>query len=161
MNNIPAPAAPAPDWQSYLCRINDERASVYVDLAFESVAPLPQTSKLAWLWIRLNHSREDGLSSDEEFEALCDFEDELEGLIGRRSSSIYVGRITTLGRREFYFYVTKAFEFATLVNILLEARPEYSFQVGEKADEQWRHYFKTLLPGPGGWEQIKKRRSTE
>ena len=159
MSKHPTPSAPTPDWQSYLCKVNDELASVYVDLGFAGSAPISETSKLGWLWIRLNHPREDGLSSDEEFDALCDFEDELEGTLRKHKPSYYVGRITTQGRREFYFYVTNAMELKEAVNDLLEIHSEYSFQLGEKEDELWRHYFKTLLPGAGGMEQINKRGS--
>lgn len=159
MNKNPTPSTPTSNWQSYLCKVNDELASVYVDLGLESSEPLLETSKLIWLWIRLNHPREDGLSSDEELDALCNFEDELEDTISKHKPSHYAGRITTQGRREFYFYVASATEFKEVMDDLLEAHPEYSFQYGEKPDDLWSHYFNTLLPGARGFEQIIKRGS--
>jgi hypothetical protein len=159
MNKNPTPSARASDWQSYLCKVNDELASIYVDLGFASTAPLPETPKLVWLWIRLNHPREDGLSSDEEFDALCNFEDGLEGTVNNHKPSYYVGRITTQGRREFYFYTTHAMEFQKVADNWMELHSEYSFQHGAKTDELWNHYFKTLLPGASGLEQIRKRAS--
>lgn len=146
------PVVHASDWQSYLCRVNDHLASAYVDLGLASAAPLPETSKLVWLWIRLNRPREDGLSSDDEFDALCEFEDELEDTVIRYKPSYYVGRITTQGRREFYFYVAKDLEFNKVVDDLLKAHSEFSFQLGGKLDASWRHYFQTLFPGASGLE---------
>lgn len=157
MNQNTTPFVPKSDWQSYLCKVNDELASVYVDLGLGSVAPVPETSKLAWLWIRLNYPREDGLSSDEEFDALCSFEDELEAVVRKNRPSYNVGRITTKGRREFYFYVRSDMEFNKTVDGLLENHSEYSFQLGEKLDGSWSHYLNTLLPGATGIEQIENR----
>jgi hypothetical protein len=148
---------PQPDWQSYLCKMDDELASVYLDLNLALVAPLVIKPQLTWLWIKLNSPREDGLSSDEEFDALCDFEDDIIHELRLCASCQYVGRITTKGRREFYFYTTWDFDFEKMISQVLEAHPEYSFQCGGKLDDSWAQYFSTLFPAKQGLEQIRQR----
>jgi hypothetical protein len=161
MNKIHLPNMLQSDWRSYLCRVNDKPASVFVDLGLERVQPLAQAPKLAWLWIRLNHPGPDGMSSDAEFKALCQFEDELEASIRQLVGSCYPGRITTEGRREFYFYVPDDAEFGTVVDELMDAHREFAFQFGEKADPTWSHYRNLLLPGPQGIKQIEAQRLEE
>jgi hypothetical protein len=135
------------DWQSYLCRVNNELASVFVDLSLAESAPRPEAPKLAWLSIQLRQPCQRGLSTDEEFDALCTFEDELEVAVCQHSLSAYAGRITSQGRRDFYFYVAREIDFARAVDSVRAAHPEYPFQLGEKAEQAWDHYFHTLFPG--------------
>lgn len=149
------------DWQSYICKMNGELASVYVDLSLSSYAPFALKPKLAWVWIKLNSPRHDGLSSDDEFESLCVFEDDLEDALASYDACEYVGRITTKGRREFYFYTDSDFDFKTAVNDVLVAHPEFSFQCGEKLDTTWGHYFSTLFPASNGMEQIERRKAQQ
>jgi hypothetical protein len=152
---------PGSDWQSYLCKINDELASVFVDLAKSAVAPLPTRPKLVWLWIRLNQPRQDGLSSDAEFQSLCDFEDDLEASIEQSGACVYVGRITTKGRREFYFYAEEKFDLNAGIAGVLAKHSTYAFQKGEKLDASWDHFLQTLLPGPNGLDQIAQRKAQQ
>jgi hypothetical protein len=123
---------------------------------------IPATKpKLAWLWIRLNSPLDNGLSSDDEFESLCDFEDDLETALVPFKTCQYAGRITTKGRREFYFYVSREFDFQKAVDDVLTKHREYRFQLGEKLDVSMDHYFLTLLPGNNGRDQIERRRTEQ
>jgi len=144
------------DWQYYQCRMNGELASVFLDMGMKYVAPMPGMSKLTWLWIRMNSPREDGLSSDDEFDALCTFEDSLERALTAVGALKYVGRITTSGRREFYFYVPPHCQFEECVRKFLESNQQFDLQMGEKADPDWHQYLHTLYPGDRGLEQIMK-----
>lgn len=145
------------DWQSYLCKVNQSLASVFVDLALSHAGRFAEQPKLAWLWIRLNSPGDDGLSRDEEFDSLCGFEDDLEDAIGRHGLCRYVGRITTKGRREFYFYIPADADFKKIIDQVLRKHSEYLFQLGDKIDPSWDHYFTVLYPGENGLNQIKKR----
>lgn len=147
------------DWESYLCKMNGELASVFVDLNFSSKAPSASQPKLAWLWIKLNSQRADGLSSDDEFDALCNYEDDLEDALASYETCDYVGRITTTGRREFYFYVSNEFDLEKATDGVLTAHPEYRFQLGEKPDPSWAHYSSVLFPATNGMAQIESRKT--
>jgi hypothetical protein len=89
---------------------------------------------------------------------LCDFEDDLEATIARSKSCIYVGRITTKGRREFYFYADNEFDLKREVTGVLAKHPTYASQLGEKLDASWDHFLFTLLPGSNGMDQIARRK---
>ncbi len=156
MNTGSSPLSRKSDWQSFLCKVNGSLASVFVDLDLSKNAPLLGKTKLVWLWICLNSPRVDGLSSNEEFDALCNFEDDLTASVNLHQSLQYAGRITTNGRREFYFYAQDDFDFESIVDDVLQRHEEYSFQLGEKVDPSWGHYFNTLFPGKDGLEQIEK-----
>lgn len=159
MNLLSCVSEVGSDWESYICNVNGSLSSVFVDLKLADRAPYPDQPKLAWLWIRLNHPRDDGLSSDDEFDVLCNYEDDLQALITQDGHCRYVGRITTSGRREFYFYIPPDAHFRTVIDGTLRKYPEYFFSVGEKPDALWSQYFEVLYPGKNGREQIEKRRS--
>jgi len=159
MSNDPHARVAPGDWQSYICKVNGELASVFVDLSLRNVAPISACPKLVWLWIRLIQPRADGLSSDAEFDALCDFDDDLEASIVSSGSCIYAGRITSKGRREFYFYVADELDLTSKFDDVLRKHSQYAFQLGERRDESWNHLIFTLMPGPHGLDQIKRRKS--
>lgn len=66
--------------------------------------------------------RPDGLSSREEFEILGSIED--------------ISRITTCGRREFYYYGLKPEAFENAVEDAMEAFPQYEFDLETQADQE-------------------------
>lgn len=146
------------NWESYLSNVNGSIASIFLDLELVLSSPKPELPKLAWLWIKLKHPLDNGLSRDDEFNALCNYEDELQKFIGQNNKAIYVGRITTLGRREFYFYVDENIKFQTLIDSFLQSHQDYPFQLGETLDPLWDHYSNCLYPGEEGLSQIKNRK---
>lgn len=92
-----------PNWNFYQAHINNEIASVFLDLDAKSENINNKFNTLFWLFIKLKIEREDGLSHDDEFETLNSYENDLIENIDISKSS-YVGRITTNGMRQFYFY---------------------------------------------------------
>jgi hypothetical protein len=40
---------------------------------------------------------------------------------------------------------------------VLTEHPDYRFQLGEKVDDSWSHYFSTLFPYANGMAQIERR----
>ncbi|WP_407292317.1 DUF695 domain-containing protein [Stutzerimonas zhaodongensis] len=144
------------NWDFYQANINDRVASIYLDLSFAVTAPDSHLPKLAWYWIKMDHPRSDGLSSDEELDRLNEHEDELISHLSNTRTK-YVGRITTQGRREFYFYISEESSVQDVLRALIGENPRYLYQIGEKADPSWHHYFDVLYPGPNGLSQIKSR----
>jgi regulator of RNase E activity RraB len=65
------------------------------------------------------------------------------------------GRITTQGRREFYFYAKTESDFAKAVEGALAAFKEYKFDLGSQEDPLWGHYLGVLYPSPEDLERIK------
>ncbi len=57
-------------WNSYICNVNDKLASIFLDLALATAAPLQDKPWLLWIWLYMKDPRQDGLSSKAEFDLL-------------------------------------------------------------------------------------------
>lgn len=144
-------------WRPYLCRVNGSLASVLVNLGLGPEAPIVSKPWLLWVWVYFQQPRPDGLSSSEEAPMLYKIEDELTAEISQRCKGIHCGRITTEGRREFYFYGETKFGFGEAVKAALAGFPQYKFDSGEKNDSQWEQYQNVLYPGEEDMERIANR----
>ncbi len=102
-----------------------------------------------------------GYSTDEEFDALCKYEDDIcEALVGVDNIH-YVGRITTQGIRRFWFYTSSEVQLDLILDGVVSKNAEYLYQFGTKLDQDWLQYLDLLYPGPHGMEQIQKRIAEE
>ena len=145
------------DWDFYKANVNDTIASIFLNLDAKEDLDVDSYQKLCWVFIRLNIEREDGLSHDDEFESLIKYE---EGLLKHLEGSPIelVGRVTTKGMRQFYFYSTKDFEFEKCAEDFSRKQNTHDYQAGEKLDPKWSQYINVLYPGEYGIEQMNKRR---
>jgi hypothetical protein len=101
--------------------------------------------------------REDGLSSDEEFKTLLEIEDQLQEHITSQHNSIYIGRLTTDGRRDYYFYAGDTMLYDKTISDAMVAYPLYSFEFGIK-DRDWKLYLDFMYPNRRQFESIQNRR---
>ena len=147
----------ADNWKSYFCNVNDKLASVFVNLALRSEAPVLSKPSLLWVWIYFQTPRPDGLSDGSEAPTLFKIEDALNLHIGRTCQAVSCGRVTTSGRREFYFYAETNKGFASAVKAALSSFTEYKFDLGDQEDSLWEHYLNVLYPSPDDLERIKNR----
>jgi len=107
----------------------------------------------------MNQSRPDGLSSADEAPVLWTIENDLAGSL--KESETFVGRITTAGRREFYFYGDDPTRCEDAISRTMRRHPAYRFDLGNKRDELWSHYLDLLYPSPEEFQRIKNRRVVE
>ncbi len=142
-------------WEFYFARVNDALASIYLDVAAAKTAPDPQNPWLHWVWVNLRRPRQDGLSDSEEAPRLYEIEDALSSVVRDTAGGLLVGRITTSGRREFYFYGPRSEGLEHAVTEVLGRFPDYEMESGTKRDEAWSHYFNVLYPSPEDWRRIK------
>jgi uncharacterized protein (TIGR01619 family) len=146
------------DWDFYFSNIDDIIGSFYVDLGLAKVAPLTDKPNLVWVSVNMNNPREDGLSSNEEFDTLSVIEDRLQEFINNRHNSIYVGRLTTDGRRDFYFYMGDTTFYDKTISESMVAFPTYTYDFGIKNDSQWEQYLNFIYPNPRQFQSIQNRR---
>lgn len=145
------------DWDFYSLRVDDKPASIYVDLGAERAPPDARLRFLACLRLFMRQPRSDGLSSREEFETLIAIEDALTAdLCG--PDTAYVGRCTSNGCRDFYFYVATSETWETRVDDLLERFTGYEYETGFREEADWSTYFSFLLPGEIDRQRIENRR---
>jgi len=144
------------DWDFYQANINDKIASVYLNLdAGEELSP--KHVRLFWFFIKLKVGRDDGLSHDDEVESLFEFEDHLISALCSDNLQ-FIGRVTTAGMRQFYFYGTEHIQYVELCENFLKTNSTYLYQYSSKADAERSQFKNVLYPGPQGFEQINDRR---
>ncbi len=69
-----------------------------------------------------------------------------------------MGRLTSNGNRDFYFYVEDTTLYSNALSEVMTAFPEYQFDYGAKKDENWSGYFDFLYPSPQQFQSIQNRR---
>lgn len=146
------------DWDFYMLRVDDQPASIFVDLALRKVAPLTDRPLMAHVSVAMRAPRPDGLSSQEEYDALGALETSLETLLTSEIGAIYAGRCTTAGNRDFYFYIAGPDAFAAAVARALAGHPHYQYATGHRDDPTWSAYFNFLYPGARDLQRIHNRR---
>jgi uncharacterized protein (TIGR01619 family) len=146
------------DWDFYACRVDDEPASIFLDLGVRRDAPSNEQPYMAYLRLFMRAPRPDGLSSQEEFEELMRLEDAVIPALTTESSTAYVGRNTSGGCRDFYFYLSDPSHWTQRVASALAQFPEYKHDAGSRLDRAWDTYFKFLYPSPEDLERIQNRR---
>ena len=145
------------NWKSYICNVNDRIASIFVNLGLRDEIPILSKTWLLWTWVYFQSPRPDGLSDSKEAPTLFKIEDALDLHIARVCRAIPCGRITTEGRREFYFYGETRDGFGEAVATALAGFEGYEFDTGEQEDALWEQYLDVLYPSPIDLERIKNR----
>lgn len=147
-------------WDYYFLRVDDQPASIFLNLSAFERAPDAKLPHMAYLRLYMQVPREDGLSNQEEFDALMALEDHVTKAL-EGDGAAYVGRCTTNGCRDFFFYVAKPDDWATRVARALDTYPEYEHDVGTREDEDWGLYFGYLYPSAMDMQTIQNRRVCE
>lgn len=145
------------NWDFYFLRVDDKPASIFVDLDAIEYAPVAALPYMAYVALHMNAPRDDGLSSQAEFDTLATIEDALkEQLVGEGTD--YVGRCTTNGCRDFFFYVAQPEGWATRVAACMAAFPQYKYEAHAREERDWTSYLEYLYPGPLDRQTISNRR---
>ena len=149
------------EWEFYFSNVNDKLGSLFVDLGLHKVAPIADKPNVVWVSIKMNNPREDGLSSQEESGLLGDIEDALVEKIVSKHNAIYVGRLTSAGDRDLYFYFGDTTLYDKTISEVMVVYPKYQFDFGSKEDKEWSGYFDFLYPLPQQFQSIQNRRVIE
>jgi len=147
-------------WDFYALRVDDQPASIFVDLGIHPWVPMKDLPYSAYVRIFMCQPKPDGLSSSDEFDALIAIEDALESRLCSDSVQ-YVGRNTSNGCRDFFFYVASQAAWATEVADALSAFGSYTYECGSREDPDWRTYLDFLFPGPLSRQRIDNRHVCE
>lgn len=143
----------AENWQFYPTLIGDQPASIFVDVGLD--APIAGLGELAWLRIHMRMPQPDGLSSQEEYDVLGGLENDVVAAV-TANAAIYVGRSTSAGVRDFYFY-TKGTGLAERLAAVMAVWPEYRYDCGSRSDEAWTTYRNFLYPTGEDFQRIGNR----
>lgn len=143
-------------WEIYVTYVDEKPAVILVDIGVSNRAPIANLPNLSWIWIHIQEPDEEGFPSDEEDIRLNEIEDLLTDSIDSTTNK-YVGRLTTDGRREFYFYTESPQEFCQFASKAMQSVAGYEFEIDEADDEEWRHYWDVLYPSPEDFQQIRNQ----
>jgi len=147
------------NWDFYFKQVEDKPASMFVDLDAALSAPDAALPFMAYARVRMPNPREDGLSSQEDYETLLAIEDAFTaGLTGEGRATDYVGRCTTNGCRDFVFYLAQPEGWDARVAECMRAWPDYECETGTRAEPEWTTYFEYLYPGEADRQIIENRR---
>ena len=142
------------NWKPYLCNVNSKLASILVNLGLREVAPIVSKPWLLWTWVYFQSPRADGLSDGKEAPTLYKIEDTLNLCVSYACQAIPCGRITTDGRREFYFYGETKNGLRHAVAAALKGFDGYRFDLGIQEDSNWEQYINVLYPSPENLQRI-------
>lgn len=149
------------DWDYYMCLIDDAAASIFLNMELIERAPDITRSWLLSVELTMQQPREDGLSSQQEAQALYTLEDELIEQIEQATNFEYIGRLTFAGRRILYGYlsVTQSGEAEReWLEPLLQKYDDYQARYELRHDPQWLHYTQWLYPGELERAEMSNRR---
>ncbi len=146
----------ADEWNSYICNVNSKLASIYLNLGLRPNVPIPNKSWLLWVWVYFESPRTDGLSDSNEAPILYKIEDELDAQMQPRCGAILSGRITTQGRREFYYYGEHCEAFEDCIADVRDKFRDYRISFGLQEDRNWNQYLTVLYPPD---EELQKMRN--
>lgn len=148
------------NWDFYQLRVDDNPASMFVDLGIHKFAPKHDFPFSAYIRLRMNSPRSDGLSSQEEFDTLQKIEDTFTSTLAEEFVE-YVGRCTTNSCRDYYFYLKCDEDWETKVISCMAPFSEYSFEYGSREDKSWSTYFSYLYPSDRDLHKIRNMRVCE
>jgi hypothetical protein len=146
----------ADQWEFYPSQVDGMSASIYVNLSYREFSRLAHANQLAWMSIRFLQQREDGLSHPEEFESLCAIEDAcIDKLEEGGVEAHYVGRNTSQGGRDYFFYTSDGSQVEKLLCQAMVQFPDYEYEVGHRQETDWSTYQTFLLPSPRDMQLIQ------
>lgn len=148
------------DWDFYFLRVDDKPASIYVDLGAYSSAPNPKMPHMAYVRLHMREPRDDGLSSQAEFDALITVEDALKAALVNTETE-YVGRCTTNSCRDFFFYVSTPQAWPARVSTCMRSFVDYRYEADTREEPDWSSYFSYLYPSDADRQTIENRRVCE
>jgi len=149
-------------WDFYSLRVDNEIASIMVDLGLRSLVPLKTHKYMGYLRTHMNNPQPNGLSSQDEFDKLCQIGDTIENSIDASGGlHLYVGRNTSSNNRDFYFYTCDSEQLDRCLREVIQKFPDYRFTKGGRDDAEWSTYLNFLHPNPSQEQQIMDRRVCE
>ncbi|MBS0204536.1 MAG: DUF695 domain-containing protein [Planctomycetes bacterium] len=148
-------------WEMYFAPVDEQPAAILVDLGIGETAPDPERPMLLWMWLQMHAPDDNGFAGEDEEPELVKIEDTFIDAVELTTGAVLVGRVTTCGRREFYFYGKTAEGFEDTIAESMEEFEDYEFETGVQDDEEWLQYLEVLYPGPEDQQQIFNRQVIE
>ena len=138
----PMSLASSDHWEFFPRGIDDKTAFIFYDEGISGRINDSGLPDLLVLRLKFKQPRPDGLSSQEEFEALSAFEDRLTPVVDALGG-LYVGRVTFDGYRRFHIFLPAGADHRTSIKALAdETGYPLEFSLGQDPDKSgyWQIY---------------------
>lgn len=145
------------DWDTYVNEFGDKLSSVMVDLAFGGSAEAKLRPNAIIVRIRVDSIRANGMPAENQLKKLNMVEDRLVEKLTGSLQSMYTGRYTKDGKRDFYFYSNDTSGYMSAVAEVLNPLG-ISWLAKAQADTAYSNYFNVLYPTGRQLESMKNRR---
>lgn len=146
------------DWDVYFTHVDDKPASMLLDLGIVEEAPIPGISVLAYITVDFLDPDENGFSKAHEWERLNALEDAVIAAL-ESETRIFVGRCTTNGQCDFFFYMDSAKEVEERMETAMAQFDEYAWDIGLVEEPGWDAYLEFLYPDEQGMDTIRNNRA--
>lgn len=145
-------------WDFYTCDIDDAPASIFLNMGLEESCPVASHPICATFQFDILNPTEDGFNTSEEAAKLFEIEDAIVPVVTKDGTWIFVGRTTTQGARELFFYGPSLDIWEDICEPIMDQFEEYGFSCSEQEDPQWELYQEFLLPQEWDRELMKNRK---
>lgn len=135
-------------WDFYFTAINDEPASIRLDLDPTSdldVADYPSRIRID---VPFANAEENGMPTSDEWEVVHKIDDAIEAWAGKSKKDIYVAAVTWPGRRSFFLYSKRTEAPVEEIRQLVTRLGREEFDIHLDDDPDWREFFEVLYPTP-------------
>ncbi len=141
-------------WEFFPCQMGENRAFIFYDHGIRNrinQLDLPVSARIS---VPFRSPREDGLPTDEEYDALTALEDELAQEFVKLGG-VYVGRVSVDGGRYFYAYVDANAAQIDALAAKLTVTTGYPAKATVSDDPEKSTYWNTLYPTKDDWRLIQ------
>ncbi len=145
------------DWNFYFCNIDDNCASILVNLGIAGSIPNVDLPLMGCVRLQMNSPYENGMTSRDEYNILNEIEETLERELIHNGSK-YVGRCTSNSCQEFFFYHSPTPEWFNYVDNAMSSFPDYRYVVNIREDIDGSIYHSFLYPSQTDFQSINNRK---
>ncbi|MDF2961076.1 MAG: hypothetical protein K0S39_2811 [Paenibacillus sp.] len=147
------------NWNTYFTFIDNKPASFMLDLEPWKNGENERFVHLYRLSITLNEPNENGLTTNKEAEILNAIEDSINDSLD--SNYMFVGRITTDGRRDFFYY-TDSTDGDNLKRLATQLLENYRYNINRIEEQKpGDFYHEFLFPNKSNWHRMVNRQVVE
>ncbi|MNJ40335.1 hypothetical protein D3C77_352280 [compost metagenome] len=147
------------NWNTYFSVIDNKPASFLLDLEPWKNGENEQYVYLYKLSVTLKDPNEDGVTTNKEAEALYAIEDSINDSID--SNYLFVGRVTTDGRRDFFYY-TETTDVEKLKRLAVQFLETYEYSINRFEEQKPRDfYYECLFPNKSNRQRMMNRQVVE
>lgn len=149
------------DWENYVVALNGKPVSINVDLGLFKSAPMKERPFAIIFRTTLQEPDTKGMPYPEEYEVLLKMEESLVNELSKENGTVFAGRFTQRGLREFYFYAPDTIGYIKAIYKAMEKYPQYQWLGQAKEDKKWENYFTVLYPSEAELMRLKSRIQVE